>query len=96
MGQGPSIEGDYRAMLNGENTVLGLGDGGAHVSIISDASYPTFLLSYWGRDRKRDRLDVAWLVKRQTADNARSTDGWTPVSSLIGGALRRRRALRGS
>ena len=52
----------------------GLGDGGAHVSIISDGSFPTYLLSHWGRDRDRDRgrFDIGWLVKRQTADTARA------------------------
>ena len=49
----------------------GLGDGGAHVSYISDANFPTFLLSYWGRDRGADRLALGSLVKRQTADTAR-------------------------
>jgi len=32
-------------------TVLGLGDGGAHYGSICDASYPTFVLAYWARDR---------------------------------------------
>ena len=59
-----------REMLASEHTLIGLGDGGAHVSFISDASYPTFLLSYWGRDRGADRFDLAWLVKRHTRDNA--------------------------
>jgi N-acyl-D-aspartate/D-glutamate deacylase len=32
--------------------VLGLGDGGAHYGMIFDAGYPTFMLTYWSRDRK--------------------------------------------
>ena len=59
-------------MLAHPNTVLGLGDGGAHVSIISDGSFPTYLLTHWGRDRARGRFDIGWLVKRQTADTART------------------------
>jgi N-acyl-D-aspartate/D-glutamate deacylase len=59
-----------RTMLAHPNTVPGLGDGGAHVGIISDASFPTFLLSYWGRDVGAARLDLGWLIKRQTADSA--------------------------
>ena len=58
-------------MMEDENTLVGLGDGGAHVSIISDASFPTFLLSYWGRDRAHGRFDLGWLVKRHTSDNAK-------------------------
>jgi N-acyl-D-aspartate/D-glutamate deacylase len=63
--------GPVRTMLTHPNTAPGLGDGGAHVRIISDASFPTFLLSYWGRDAGAERLDLGWLVKRQTADTAR-------------------------
>lgn len=59
-----------RAMIAHPNTVIGLGDGGAHVSIISDASFPTYLLSHWGREAV-DGFDVSWLVKRQTSDTAR-------------------------
>ena len=42
-------------MLAHPHTVPGLGDGGAHVSIISDGSFPTYLLTHWGRDRARGR-----------------------------------------
>jgi len=60
-----------REMLLHPLTVPGLGDGGAHVSFISDASFPTYLLSHWARDRKRgERLPLEWLVKRQTRDTA--------------------------
>jgi N-acyl-D-aspartate/D-glutamate deacylase len=61
-----------REMLDDPNTVVGLGDGGAHVSIISDGSFPTYLLTHWGRDRPQGRFDLAWLVKRQTSDTARA------------------------
>jgi N-acyl-D-aspartate/D-glutamate deacylase len=61
-----------REMLTDPNTVVGLGDGGAHVSVIADASFPTYLLSHWGRDRRQGRLDLSWLVKRQTCDTARA------------------------
>ena len=33
--------------------VAGLSDGGAHCGMICDASYPTFLLTHWARDRHR-------------------------------------------
>jgi len=59
-------------MLDHPHTVPGLGDGGAHVSVISDGSFPTYLLAHWGRDRARGRFDLGWLVKRQTADTART------------------------
>jgi N-acyl-D-aspartate/D-glutamate deacylase len=57
-------------MIGHPDCVMGLGDGGAHIGIISDASYPTYLLAHWGRDRARGRFDLGYLVKRQTADTA--------------------------
>jgi N-acyl-D-aspartate/D-glutamate deacylase len=61
---------DCGEMIAAKHTIMGLGDGGAHVGLIADASYPTYLLSHWGRDRKHGRFDLATLVKRQTADTA--------------------------
>ena len=59
-------------MIGHPDCVMGLGDGGAHVGLISDGSYPTYLLAHWGRDRARGQFDLAYLVKRQTMDTARA------------------------
>ncbi len=60
-----------RDMILDEYCVMGLGDGGAHVSTICDASFTTFLLTHWGRDRTRgERIDLPTLVKAQTRDTA--------------------------
>jgi N-acyl-D-aspartate/D-glutamate deacylase len=59
-----------RELLDHRNTLVGLGDGGAHVGFISDASYSTHLLAYWGRDRATGRLPLAELVRRQSSDTA--------------------------
>jgi N-acyl-D-aspartate/D-glutamate deacylase len=61
-----------RSMLAHEHTVPGLSDGGAHVGTICDASFPTTLLSLWGRDRAEGRLPLPFLVQRQTRDTART------------------------
>ncbi|HJR24306.1 MAG TPA: amidohydrolase family protein [Acidimicrobiales bacterium] len=61
-----------RTMLAHEHTVPGLSDGGAHVGTICDASFPTTLLSLWGRDRAEGRLPIPFLVQRQTRDTART------------------------
>ena len=54
-------------MLAHRDTVPGLGDGGAHVGTICDASFPTTLLTHWARDRDRGaRLDLA--VRRAAAE----------------------------
>ena len=53
-------------MLAHEFTVPGLGDGGAHVGTICDGSFPTTLLTHWGRDRRRgERFELPWLIQRQ-------------------------------
>jgi len=59
-------------MIAHPDCVMGLGDGGAHVGIISDGSFPTYLLTHWGRDRAHGKFDLGYLVKRQTADTARA------------------------
>ena len=68
------VEGDLRAtraMIVDEHTVPGLGDAGAHCTMICDGSFPTHWLQYWGRDAAADdRLPVEWLVKQHTADTA--------------------------
>src|SRR5436190_926329 len=60
-----------REMLVDPGTLLGLGDGGAHVAMIVDASAPTYMLTHWGRDRKRGPgLPLEYMVKRQTSESA--------------------------
>ncbi len=64
-----------REMILSDNTVMGLGDGGAHVGTICDASFITTLFTHWGRDRTRgEQIDLPTLVKRQTHDTARAVD----------------------
>jgi N-acyl-D-amino-acid deacylase len=59
-------------MLMDPMTVQGLGDGGAHVRIVCDASMTTYLLSHWVRDRTRGpRLPLEWGVRRLTQDPAK-------------------------
>jgi N-acyl-D-aspartate/D-glutamate deacylase len=61
-----------REMLVHPLTVPGLGDGGAHCTIISDGSFPTFLLTHWARDAApAERIPLEFLVQRQCADTAR-------------------------
>jgi len=62
---------DVREMLVHRYSVPGLSDGGAHVGTICDASFPTTLLAFWGRDRVRGPgIDVAELVHRQARRTA--------------------------
>ena len=59
-----------RTMMSNPYTIMGLGDGGAHVGMISDASFPTYLLTHWGRDRLRGRFALPELIRMQTRDTA--------------------------
>jgi N-acyl-D-amino-acid deacylase len=58
-------------LIRRDDVVLGLGDGGAHYGMICDASYPTFLLAHWARDRAAGRLSVADAVRMMTTVPAR-------------------------
>lgn len=60
------------AMMRHPDTVLGLGDGGAHCGTICDASYPTFMLTYWVRDRRGDRLPLPAVIKMLSHDTAQA------------------------
>jgi N-acyl-D-aspartate/D-glutamate deacylase len=57
-------------MLTHPLALSGLSDGGAHVGTICDASFPTYLLMHWGRDRERGRIPLERLVQMQTSRNA--------------------------
>jgi N-acyl-D-aspartate/D-glutamate deacylase len=57
---------DVREQMMQPGTVLGLGDGGAHYGLICDASYPTFVLTHWARDRRQGRFSIAEVVHAMT------------------------------
>jgi len=63
---------DALVMLKHPHTVLGIGDGGAHVGYICDASYPTHILTYWTRDRQGERLPLETAVKMLSNDTAKA------------------------
>jgi N-acyl-D-aspartate/D-glutamate deacylase len=48
----------------------GLSDGGAHAGTICDASFPTFMLTCWARDRAQGQLPLERVVQMLTADGA--------------------------
>ena len=62
-----------REMLRDPNAVPGLSDGGAHCGIICDASFPTYLLTHWTRDRTRgEKLSIPFVVAAQSRKTALS------------------------
>ena len=58
-------------LMQRSDTVLALGDGGAHYGMICDASYPTATLTHWVRDRKGQRLSLAEAIQMLTEQPAR-------------------------
>lgn len=54
-------------LIRRDDVVLGLGDGGAHYGMICDASFPTYMLTHWVRDRPAGRLTVAEAVRELTS-----------------------------
>jgi N-acyl-D-amino-acid deacylase len=58
-------------MMTHPAAISGLSDGGAHCGLICDASYPTFLLTHWARDRHRGpKFSLEYVVRKQTLDTA--------------------------
>ena len=63
--------GTVQEMFSHPNSLVGLGDGGAHVGVLSDASAITYLLTHWTRDRTRgEKMTLPWAIKRLSRDNA--------------------------
>ena len=58
-------------MMQDPHSLIGLGDGGAHVGVLTDASAVTYMLTHWARDRTRGaKLTIPEAIKRLTSDNA--------------------------
>ena len=60
-----------RSMLEHPRALLALSDAGAHVGTICDASFSTFMLTHWVRDRAEGRLPLQRAVEMMTSRNAR-------------------------
>ena len=71
---GSYVDGDHeaiRTMIEHPASAIGLSDGGAHCGLICDASFPTYLLTHWTRDRTRgERLPLELVVHKQTKATA--------------------------
>jgi N-acyl-D-amino-acid deacylase len=63
--EGDKFESSGRHLLKTDVTILGLGDGGAHYSMICDAAYSTYLLTYWTRDAGPDRqISLPYAIRK--------------------------------
>jgi N-acyl-D-aspartate/D-glutamate deacylase len=62
-----------KEMMEHPDTILGLGDGGAHCGSICDGSFTTHMLTHWVRDRSRgEKLSLPWVIKAHCQDTARA------------------------
>lgn len=58
-------------MLNHPLALASLSDGGAHVGTICDASFPTSMLAFWTRDRKRGpKISLTQAIEMLSSRNA--------------------------
>lgn len=57
-----------RELLNNKAILMALGDGGAHVDMLCDAGYPTYLLGNWVREKEAITLEEG--VRKLTSDPA--------------------------
>ncbi len=58
-------------MLTHPETVTGLSDAGAHVTLIFDGVAPTYQMTHWSRDRSRGaKIPLEYIVQKQSHRNA--------------------------
>jgi N-acyl-D-aspartate/D-glutamate deacylase len=70
--EGDKFESSGRNLLQTPWTVPALGDGGAHYSMICDAAYATYLLTYWCRDAEPDRkIELPYAIRKLSYEPAR-------------------------
>jgi N-acyl-D-amino-acid deacylase len=68
---GHRFQSSGRNIVPHKNTILALGDGGAHYSMICDAAYTTYFLTYWSRDAEPDRrFDLPVAIQKLSRDPA--------------------------
>lgn len=60
-----------RQMLGHPRALASLSDSGAHVGTVCDASFTTFMLTHWVRDRAKDTLPLATVIEMLTSRNAK-------------------------
>ena len=57
-----------KEILANHDILIGLGDGGAHVDMLCDSGYPTYMLGTWVREHQA--LSMEQAVRRLTSDPA--------------------------
>ena len=61
----------FHRVMQMPEAMFGLSDGGAHCGVIADAGMPSYVMSFWGRDRTQgEKLPLEFLVNKLTRDTA--------------------------
>jgi N-acyl-D-aspartate/D-glutamate deacylase len=62
---------EQKQAIEHPRSVFGLSDGGAHVGVLCDASIPTYMLTYFARDRQRgETMALEFVIHKMTQDTA--------------------------
>lgn len=61
---------NVHTMLTHPLALPGLSDGGAHVGTVCDASFSTFMMTHWARDRQRGRIPLERVIQMMAADTS--------------------------
>lgn len=70
---GERFESSGRNLVKHDMTFPALGDGGAHYSMICDAAYTTYFLTYWCRDAGADRkIALPYAIRKLTMEPAKA------------------------
>ncbi|QEH78222.1 amidohydrolase family protein [Sphingomonas sp. C8-2] len=71
--EGDKFESSGRNLIKHPYTVPALGDGGAHYSMICDAAYTTYFLTYWVRDAEPDRrIELPYAIRKLAYEPAQT------------------------
>ena len=69
--EGEKFESAGRFLVKNDRTFPALGDGGAHYSMICDAAYTTYFLTYWSRDAKDEKtIELPYAIRKLTFEPA--------------------------
>ena len=70
-----------RQMLGHPRALFSLADAGAHVGTVCDASFTTFMLTHWVRDRAKDKLPLERRGGDAERGATRATSACTTAAS---------------
>ena len=74
---------DSFEMMMHRDTLVSLGDGGAHVARTCDASVPSHVLSYWSRDRAASSGNAVRMLTSETAKAVGLNDRGVLVPGML-------------